>query len=118
MLSGSSFHSGRRVCGLAGCRDDFAGGWSMSSDLHVGAVDHHVGDCEFGEIERAADDRALAHLHRAVLGRDVDQAFDLGAGQHFVVRDFLDAEQAQHARDAAFSSQFSGQNKMNDACSG
>ena len=63
------------------------GGRSISSDLMALAVDHHVGDGEFAEIERAAQAIARRSISScAVLGGDVDQAFDLGAGEHVVVR--------------------------------
>ena len=63
-----------------------SGGSPDVDRVHVGAVDHDVGDFEFAEAEEVVDVFRLRLLHLAVLGRDLDQAFDLGVGQDLLVR--------------------------------
>ena len=63
--------------------------------LHGGAVDHHVGDFELAEAEEVLDVLGLALLHLAVLGGDLDQAFDLDVGEDVLMRGLAHAEQPQ-----------------------
>ena len=58
---------------------------------HLGAVDHDVGHFELAQAKDVLDVFGLAVLHLAVLGRLLDQAFDLDVGQDFVMRAFGDA---------------------------
>ena len=62
---------------------------------HGGAVDHHVGDFQFAEPEQIVDILGLAFLHFAVLGGNLDEAFDLDVGENFLMRGFADAEKGQ-----------------------
>ena len=96
MFSGLSRHSGMRV---------YSAGQHLAHELvrrhvgidhhHLGAVDHDVGDCEVAEAEDVVDVFGLAAFDLAVLGRFLHQPFDLGVGEDFVLRGFLDAEHAQ-----------------------
>ena len=73
----------------------FSGGSVDVDRMHVGAVDHDVGDLELAEAEEVVDVLGLGLLHLAVLGRHLDQALDLDIGEDVLVRRLADAEQAK-----------------------
>ena len=97
MFSGLSRHSGMRVYSVASTsRTSSSGGrsaliitiavrWTMTSE--TGKV---------AEAEDVVDVLGLAAFDPAMHGRFLHQPFDLGIGEDFVLRGFLDAEQAQN----------------------
>ena len=58
-------------------------------------MDHYVGHFELAETQDVLDVLGLPLFHVAGLGRDFDQTFEFEAGENFVLRRFLDAEDSQ-----------------------
>ena len=102
MFSGLSRHSGIRVYSVASTsRTSSSGGRSALIIDHFGAMNHHVGDLKFAQIQQAAEHVAVLLFDLAFVMQQIDRAAQpLGRRQDRLVDADLDAEHLhQHADD-------------------
>ena len=103
MLSGSSRHTGKRVCCAAKNVGDDLFWWIVAVDrVHFGAMLHKVVEFEIAEIEDTAEPFGIAMIDDAIAGRQFNRAAQFSMREHIGVVIARDRGEAHDQCDEPF----------------